>query len=919
MRIQNKKNTQAGKTKSLSLKIKVIGMVLALSLIPLSVVGVMAYNNAASALNENINAAEQNAENEVYDKLIAIGDTRHDEIKDFFHERIENVKILAESPATIDAILEIDAANMAAKERLGTSGSALLLDEEYKTAYEKWDTYFTYYIEEYGYHDLFLICPEDGDVFYTVAQEADFGTELSNEDTHLATTWQRALNTGDAVFSDTEAYAPSNGDSALFTACPVNYNGETIGVVALQIGQHHIDEIMQLSSGMGESGETYLLGSDYYFRSNSRLTSEDTLLKVKVETTGATTALSEGYYNNHEPYGDYTSKEEAQIQGRHYSSELGGVPVIGYSEKLEIEGMEQPWIVMAEIDEAEAHAAIDSMISEAEAAESNLLITTVSVIIAAAIIVTIVGLLVTRSIVNPIQSIAKDVTKMADTGDLSIRPSVKSRDEIGQMANSLNTMLDNVAKPVKELSGVAEKIAQGDLRHNVNIKAKGDVNSLISSFSEMTTKLKELIGDIRRGAQETASAAEELSSSAEEVNASVEQTSSTIQQIADGSSRTSEQTNMVIDETKRAGEAANKGQQSASQVSSKMKDIQTTTEDGANKISSLGEKSKEIGNIVDTINQISEQTNLLALNAAIEAARAGEAGRGFAVVADEVRKLAEESGQATQQISDLIKSIQGEIEGAVTSMNDNTTQVEEGSKGVAEAVSIFEELPNIVDSVNKAASEVSSVAQENAAGSEEASSAMQQVSASMQQVSGSAQKLSELAEDMNSLVGQFTIDDDNIQHSETKKDNYLDSQKNYLENGQFTGQHTPSNHQNPSFHQPKQSVKEYQQSKNYSNTSNELNSYSAPKPEIFQSKEKQENEKSSQSSKMKIPHEKQSEKDNESLEQKDSSFDKKDENGFSSDESYEQNMSTEKQNKQKNHNVSEGEKQSSPSNKKEVK
>ena len=845
MRIQKKKISKAGKTKGLSLKIKVIGMVLALSLIPLTVVGVMAYNNAATALNNNIYAAEQNAENEVYEKLVAIGDTRHDEIEDFFHERIENVKTLAESPATKDAILEIDAANMAAKSRLGTSGSALLVDEEYKAAFDKWDGYFTYYIQEYGYYDLFLICPEDGDVFYTVAQEADFGTELSNENTHLATTWQRALTTGEAVISDTKSYAPSNGAAALFTACPVTQNGETIGVVALQIGQHHIDEIMQLASGMGDSGETYLLGSDYYFRSNSRLSSEDTLLNVKVETTGATTALSEGHYNNHDPYGDYTSKTEAEAQGRHYSSDLGGVPVIGYTEKLEIEGMEQPWIVMAEIDVAEAHAAIDAMMADAEAAESNLLMTTVGVIIAAAIIVTIVGLLVTRSIVNPIQSIAKDVTKMADTGDLSIRPSVKSKDEIGQMANSLNAMLDNVAKPVKELSGVAEKIAQGDLRHDVNIQAKGDVNSLIGSFSEMTTKLKDLIGDIRRGAQETASAAEELSSSAEEVNASVEQTSSTIQQIADGSSRTSEQTNMVIDETKRAGDAANKGQQSASQVSSKMNDIQTTTEDGANKISSLGEKSKEIGNIVDTINQISEQTNLLALNAAIEAARAGEAGRGFAVVADEVRKLAEESGQATQQISDLIKSIQGEIEGAVTSMNDNTTQVEEGSKGVAEAVSIFEELPNIVESVNKAASEVASVAQENAAGSEEASSAMQQVSASMQQVSGSAQKLSELAEDMNALVGQFTIDDDNIQQGETNKANYSNSTQNYTGNKQYSAQHNQPTHQTQSHHQSHQTQIQHQQPTEPQTSTTGNKTYSAVKRSTPKNEPKQANKKQS--------------------------------------------------------------------------
>jgi len=385
------------------------------------------------------------------------------------------------------------------------------------------------------------------------------------------------------------------------------------------------------------------------------------------------------------------------------------------------------------------------------------------------IVMTVVAFFIARSISRPIGKIASDAKRMAETGDLNIRITVNTKDEIGQMAVSVNAMLDNIAKPVKQLSNVAEKIAQGDLRQEVNINAKGDINTLIGSFSEMTNKLKRLIGDIRRSAQDTASSAEELSSSAEEVNASVEEITSTIQQIADGSSRTSEQTNMVIDETKRAGEAATKGQQSAVEVSNKMREIQSTTQEGSDKIGALGEKSKEIGNIVDTINQISEQTNLLALNAAIEAARAGEAGRGFAVVADEVRKLAEESGQATQQISELITGIQGEIESAVSSMNQNTKQVEQGSEGVAEAVNIFKELPNIVKAVNAAASEVASVAQENAAGSQEASSAMQQVSASMQQVSGSAQKLSELAENMNILAAQFVVEDSSVNYSDTVK------------------------------------------------------------------------------------------------------------------------------------------------------
>jgi methyl-accepting chemotaxis protein len=337
-----------------------------------------------------------------------------------------------------------------------------------------------------------------------------------------------------------------------------------------------------------------------------------------------------------------------------------------------------------------------------------------------------------------------------------------SCDKISQtpLCNTSQCTLKNCFASKQEVIGKTQATA----KDGTKIDIRAGCNAIMNSNGDVVGGF-ELIQDITRDremgrqlgamANQLSSSSEELSSSAEEVNASIEETSSTIQQIAEGANTTSTQTNTVIEESGKAGEAAQRGKESADQVNQKMGEIQETTERGAQGIAALGEKSKEIGNIVDTINQISEQTNLLALNAAIEAARAGDAGRGFAVVADEVRKLAEESGQATKQISSLITSIQGEIDSAVSSMNENTKQVEEGSEGVAEAVKSFDELPPIIQMVDDAANEVASVAQENASSSQQASSAMQEVSASMQQVTGSAQDLTDLANKLSNLAKEL--------------------------------------------------------------------------------------------------------------------------------------------------------------------
>lgn len=333
------------------------------------------------------------------------------------------------------------------------------------------------------------------------------------------------------------------------------------------------------------------------------------------------------------------------------------------------------------------------------------------------------GIVISNKISKQIVSIADNAEEIAK-GNLKIgKFESSSKDEIGQLGRAFKTMTDNLIHLIQQVSLSSTQVA--------------DSSQQLSAGAEESAQ----------ASQQVAISIMEVSVGAEKQLNAVNETSAVVQQMTVGIQQMLENAKIVVSSSEKTAYSAIEGSQAIDRTIQQIFNIEKTVTGSANVVMNLGERSKEIGQIVDTISGIAAQTNLLALNAAIEAARAGEQGRGFAVVADEVRKLAEQSQVASKQIASLINEIQQDTQKAVISMNEGTHQVKLGTEIAETAGQAFHEISTLVNEVSTQVAEISEEIQQMALGSQRIASSITEIYETSRDITEQTQTVSAATEE----------------------------------------------------------------------------------------------------------------------------------------------------------------------------
>ena len=440
---------------------KLISLLLLTALVPLVLIAWFANNHAQGALMQA-----------AYNQLDAVRSIKRVQIEEFFNNNRKDLSVIAGTEDTANAIIALDTAFDGEGKKIG--------DPKWTQAVKEHTSGLDRFVKEYGYYDIFVFDP-DGNVEYTYAKEADLGQNVLSgplKNSGLGKAFAQSLAKHEVAISDFEPYAPSKGEPAAFMVTPVIREGKWIGSVGLQVSLNAINSVMQDRSGMGKTGETYLVGPDKRMRSDSYLDKQGHSLKASfagtiekngVDTEGSRAALS--------------GKAESRV-----IMDYNGNPVLSSYAPVKVAN-DLNWAIMAEIDLAEVEEPIHAL--------TNAILIMGSI---AALLVALIAMAMASAIANPLVKGVVFAQQVAE-GDLTATIDLDQGDEIGQLANALRAMTAKLQEVV------------------------GQVRTTASSLSSASIQLSSTAQSLSQAGTEQAASVEETSASLEEMSASIAQNS----------------------------------------------------------------------------------------------------------------------------------------------------------------------------------------------------------------------------------------------------------------------------------------------------------------------------------------------------------------------------------------------------------